>query len=84
MKVINYYNDPGHGWMETTKTELKELGIADKISSYSYQNGNLVYLEEDCDATTYLNHLSVEYKFNRIYADEDSPIRLLIPYNGGA
>jgi hypothetical protein len=33
---------------------LKELGIADKISTYSYQANEYVYLEEDCDAGVFL------------------------------
>jgi hypothetical protein len=34
------FSDPGHGWVRFSKTRLAELGIADKISMYSYQNGN--------------------------------------------
>ena len=35
------------------RTELEALGIADKISHYSYQRGATVYLEEDCDVTAF-------------------------------
>ena len=44
-----YYTDPGHGWLAVGIDELLLLGIADKISSYSYMNGGKAYLEEDCD-----------------------------------
>lgn len=47
--------DPGHGWLEVPMAELVELGIADKITSYSYRSrdGLLAYLEEDCDLSTF-------------------------------
>ena len=48
-----FHADPGHGWLGVKKTWLTDLGIADKITSYSYERGNMVYLEEDCDATTF-------------------------------
>ena len=46
---FHFYADPGHGWAKVKRSLLKELGIEDKISSYSYQKGEFVYLEEDCD-----------------------------------
>ena len=52
-----FYSDPGHAWLKVSKWDLKELDIADKISRYSYMNGNNAYLEEDCDAGIYLNAL---------------------------
>jgi hypothetical protein len=49
----NYFTDSGHGWLEVPRAELVELNILNKISGYSYQQGDMVYLEEDCDASTY-------------------------------
>lgn len=46
---LNYFTDPGHGWVSVKIDLLKKLGIADKISSYSYMRGVSAYLEEDCD-----------------------------------
>jgi len=50
-----FHNDPGHAWLAVKRAELKRLGILDKISGCSYQNGNTVYLEEDCDASLFLD-----------------------------
>jgi hypothetical protein len=50
-----YIQDPGHGWVRVSLKEIIRLGIAEKISTYSYQNGQYVYLEEDCDAGIWLN-----------------------------
>lgn len=51
--MYNFYTDPGHGWLQVSKEELATLGIADKISGYSYQELNTAYLEEDCDVSTF-------------------------------
>ena len=49
------HSDAGHGWLAVKTKELVELGIADKISSYSFYKGKTTYLEEDCDAGLYIN-----------------------------
>ena len=48
-----FHSDPGHGWLEVKRQELKDLGILNEISQYSYQKGDTVYLEEDCDAALF-------------------------------
>ena len=53
MDTFTHYTDPGHGWVEVPRSLLHELGIADKITSYSYQRGEDVFLEEDCDLGTF-------------------------------
>ena len=50
---FTYYTDPGHGWVKVPRSLLAKLGINHKISTYSYERGDNVYLEEDCD----LSHL---------------------------
>jgi hypothetical protein len=47
--TLNFYTDPGHGWAKVNKKVLRDLGIAEQISAYSYQRGDFAYLEEDCD-----------------------------------
>ena len=49
--MYRFFEDPGHGWLEVTRAELERLGLLDKISGYSYQSidGLFVYLEEDSD-----------------------------------
>ena len=41
----------GHGYYSVSKKDIQTLGISDKISGYSGQTLDRVYLEEDCDAT---------------------------------
>jgi len=49
-----FFQDPGHGWVKVAQKELEKLGIADKISAYSYRRRDSVYLEEDCDLEKFL------------------------------
>ena len=55
MKSYKYHYDSGHGWVQVPRKELVELNILDKITGCSYQRGLQVFLEEDCDATTFVN-----------------------------
>ena len=75
---IHVYSDGGHGWARVKRPLLTTLGIADKITNFSYQRGDWVYLEEDCDATTLVNALQnagVMYKFIEHYSHGVSKIR---------
>ena len=77
---VKFYNDPGHGWGAVKRQVLVDLGIADKISTYSYQKGDTVYLEEDCDYplfTTTMNtaHGGVVFEYVEKTTDRRSPIR---------
>lgn len=51
--MLTFYADPGHGWLQVTGLDLKEVGLkpAD-FSAYSYRQRAqaIFYLEEDCDA----------------------------------
>jgi hypothetical protein len=50
-KTFTYHSDPGHGWLEVTVEELKSVGLnISDISCCSFRSGNVLYLEEDCDA----------------------------------
>jgi hypothetical protein len=86
MKKKQYivYEDPGHGWLKTTRVELVRLGIADKISSCSYQRGKYVYLEEDCDLPklhSAKTALGFEVTFKELVTDRSSKIRSYEPYS---
>jgi len=57
MKTFDFISDPGHGWIKCHKGLLDQIGIAEKISTYSYMLGDYAYLEEDCDAGMLCNAL---------------------------
>jgi hypothetical protein len=52
---LNFYSDPGHGWLAVKRSTLTDWGIDKWISTYSYQRGGTVYLEEDMDYLTFIN-----------------------------
>ena len=75
---IKVFADPGHAWARFPKAKLVSLGIADKISTYSYQNGTNAFLEEDCDLSVLvvaLRDRGYEIKFNESHANKQSKIR---------
>jgi len=75
---IKVFADPGHAWARFPKAKLVKLGIADKISPYSYMNGANAFLEEDCDLSVLvvaLRDRGYEIKFNESHANKQSKIR---------
>lgn len=52
--TYTFYTDPGHGWLCVPRSDLEILGLSEEISHCSYQEGDLVYLEEDSDAMKFL------------------------------
>jgi hypothetical protein len=58
---------------------LENLGIAQQVSSHSYQYKDNVYLEEDADLSLVCRHLllntDVQIKFVEKHSDRDSRIR---------
>ena len=83
-KTIKLFSDSGHGWAEVSLSELKQLNILDKITSYSYIFENNAYLEEDCDLSTYIKALkenNISFEFEDNYQGNNSPIRNYGIYN---
>lgn len=75
---LKYYTDPGHGWIAIKRAILDQLSIANKITHYSYQRGNTVYLEEDHDANILMTELKkrqILVEFQTKHTDNRSPIR---------
>jgi hypothetical protein len=75
---IKVFADPGHAWARFPKSRLAKLGIADKISTYSYQNGDNAFLEEDCDLSVLITALKSEgydIVFDESHTNKQSKIR---------
>lgn len=75
---LKFFADPGHGWLKVERKWLKTLNIANKISSCSYERGNDVYLEEDCDASMFLTvakRQGIEIKTDECRTSKSSKIR---------
>jgi uncharacterized protein (DUF924 family) len=77
-QVYHFYTDSGHGWLKVPREKLEELNLIDQISKYSYQNGSYVYLEEDCDAYTFIRAMEekgIKIQFQEHFTNGDSSIR---------
>ena len=75
---VKFYSDPGHGWGAVKRKVLVDLGIQNRISGFSYQKGDTVYLEEDCDLpvlTTALSLKGIWIEHIVKHTDRRSPIR---------
>jgi len=72
-KKFVFYADPGHAWMKVKRAELEYLGIKDRITSYSYQRGDDVFLEEDLDAGIFIKAMrerGFEIEFKEYHANK--------------
>ena len=75
---LNYFTDPGHGWVSVKLQTLIDLGIHNKISHYSYIRGNSAYLEEDCDLGLLFSacdSIGLKIDLNTKHTNNRSPIR---------
>jgi len=78
---FDFYEDPGHGWLKAPVKLLQELGIAHRITRYSYLNrrGDYAFLEEDVDAPLFIRtmkeELGIEVEVRHHYADRNSNVR---------
>ena len=77
--MLRFVSDPGHGWLEVPMSTIRYLQIENRISSYSYRQGDVAYLEEDCDAVTFIdayrNRYGARPSFREVSEEEYSPIR---------
>ena len=83
-KTLQVYSDPGHAWVKVSRSDKTFMKIADKISCFSYQLNDNVYLEEDDDLGTYIEQLKKDgysYTFKYKHTNNDSRIRNYEPYS---
>ena len=80
-KKYTFYEDAGHGWLAVPVTHLRILNILDKISGYSYRNGSVAFLEEDCDYSVFADTweqftgLKIGEYIDSVYDGDSSGIR---------
>ena len=76
--TLQVFADPGHAWARFPKARLIKLGIADKITSFSYERNGQAFLEEDCDLNILVGALKArgyEVKFRESHTNRSSKIR---------
>lgn len=75
---LKFYADPSHGWLAVKRTVLQQLGILHQITPYSYEKGATVYLEEDADATLFVEtakKMGIEFDIDYKHTNGRSPVR---------
>lgn len=83
---IKFYSDPGHGWAAVKRDLLTDLGILEKVSQFSYQKGQTVYLEEDCDMSLLISALNlkgIKVEYEEKSTEKRSPIRNYASFSVG-
>jgi len=80
------HDDPGHGWLQVPIRLLVDLYLVDRISTCSYMNDNIAYLEEDKDAGTFLHAMKLKYPeieidIRTIHSNDESIIRTFWSFN---
>lgn len=85
MKILDYelryIGDPQHSWLEVPIKILETLGIAEKISGYSYMKGKNAYLETDSDYATFIDALGYKPIFSMEFVNGYSRVRTYQHYN---
>jgi hypothetical protein len=80
---LTFHADPSHGWLEVALADIHELEIGHLISRYSYLKGERAFLEEDCDASIYLEKAKSQgwtINIQEKHSNHDSFIRGLNSY----
>ena len=55
MAALRFISDSAHGWLEVPTVDVAAAGVTPSRYSYIDGHSGLTYLEEDCDATHYLD-----------------------------
>jgi hypothetical protein len=82
--------DSNHAWLKVDMADLFRSGAHEDISGYSYVDAarGVAYLEEDCDAGTYLKAIGWDGRQNYVgrccnIVDGDSWVRTLPSFTAG-
>ena len=75
--TFTFYTDPGHGWLRVKRRDLELLGIQKDISPFSFETPGktVVYLEEDCDAGTFIKAYKERWGGEPEYKYHNEPVR---------
>jgi len=74
--TLTFIDTPSHGYLRVPKHIFKQSGMnSTDISRYSGMDSTNLYLEEDCDASAFLNYLEtegIEFDIISIHRDRSS------------
>lgn len=67
---LTFYDTGRHGYLRVSLSLLKTLDCYPKISGYSGKDARYAYLEEDCDASLFVEELkqkNIQFEVESIY-----------------
>lgn len=74
-----FHEDSGHGWLAVHEDLLARFGLSQAdFTQYSYRYQEHVFLEEDCDAPSFIAFMArhgVTVEPHRVYHRGDAPCR---------
>lgn len=75
IKLARYdrIEDPGHSWLEVPISDVRKIGVLDKITAYSPKKAGFIYLEEDCDMFTFVDAMKSKgysVEMNRVNVED--------------
>ena len=60
--TFTLYYDAGHGWLAVPMHLAASVGLYEgDFTAYSYRQGNVLFLEEDCDAMLFVRAWEAEH-----------------------
>ena len=83
IKQLHFYNDAGHAWLKVSHADLAKMQVQNEMSFYSYMTKSHAYLEEDQDASIYLDKLkenNIAFIIVEHHTNDESIIRTYAPY----
>jgi hypothetical protein len=81
MSNYKFITDAGHGWLSVPLEDIRKLGIADQISSYSYITHTRAYLDEDSDAAIFLEAAGIDINSIPMTHSDNAKCREYAPYH---
>ena len=79
--TFDVYNDPGHSWIKVHASFLEKIighHWRQNFTSFSYEKGRWLYLEEDVDALLFVNccrAIGIEPRWREHHTNKRSRIR---------
>ena len=76
--IFYFHQDGGHAWIKVSKDIFNKTNMSNcKISSFSYHDNKNYYLQQDDDATLFINNLKAQnIKYSFIYVDDGDYSRI--------
>ena len=77
MAKLRFISDPAHAWLEVPKAAVEAAGVHPGPHSHQDPDKGLYYLEEDADASLYLDAADPDAELRDVFTNYPSFVRKL-------